>query len=108
MGKLVQHGGHNLNSLLQTFHEPQMAAQQPSAQSQSQVTRPQQGYAAGTGESPGMTHALDLTVFSQMNPVDRFGLAGLLATVRSENTDVANLAIGQDLTQLGLNLNSPE
>ena len=43
-----------------------------------------------------------------MSELDRFGLAGLLATVRSDNPDVAGLAIGQDLNHLGLNLNSVE
>lgn len=43
-----------------------------------------------------------------MVPIDRWGLAGLLATIRSDNPDVAGLAIGQDLTQLGLDLNSQE
>lgn len=43
-----------------------------------------------------------------MSPMDRFGLPGLLAIVRNENPDIASLAIGQDLTQLGLNVNSPE
>lgn len=43
-----------------------------------------------------------------LGELDRFGLAGLLANVRSENPDVAGLAIGQDLNQLGLNLNSVE
>lgn len=68
----------------------------------------QQGYGLGAGDSPGAMHTPDQTHLSQMSPLDRFGLAGLLATVRSENPDVASLAIGQDLTQLGLNLNSPE
>ena len=45
---------------------------------------------------------------SQMSELDRFGLAGLLATVRSDNPDFAGLAIGQDLNHLGLNLNSVE
>lgn len=40
--------------------------------------------------------------------MDRFGLPGLLATIRSENPNVASLAIGQDLNQLGLNLSSHE
>lgn len=43
-----------------------------------------------------------------MSELDRFGLAGLVATVRSENPDVQGLAIGQDLNHLGLNLNSVE
>lgn len=85
-----------------------MTSQQPSTQSQAQTTRLQQGYAVGSGESPGTTHTPDQATLSQMSALDRYGLHGLLATVRSENPDVASLAIGQDLTQLGLNLNSPE
>lgn len=108
MGKPTQQGAHNFTSLLHTFHEGQMTSQQPSAQSQPQTTRLQQGYAVGSGESPGTTHTPDQTTLSQMSALDRYGLHGLLATVRSENPDVASLAIGQDLTQLGLNLNSPE
>ena len=43
-----------------------------------------------------------------MSDIDRFGLAGLISTIRSDNPDVAGLAIGQDLNHLGLNLNSVE
>ena len=43
-----------------------------------------------------------------MSDADRYGLAGLLANIRSEDPMVSGLARGQDLTQLGLNLNSPE
>lgn len=85
-----------------------MPSQQASAQSQPQPTRLQQGYAVASGESPGTRDTPDQTNLSQMSALDRYGLHGLLATVRSENPDVASLAIGQDLTQLGLNLNSPE
>lgn len=84
-----------------------MTSQQPSSQPQPQASRLQQGY-AGSGESPGTAPTPDQTTLSQMSALDRYGLHGLLATVRSENPDVASLAIGQDLTQLGLNLNSPE
>lgn len=107
MGKSTQQGTHNFNSLMQTFHEPQMTSQ-PSSQSQPQTARLQHSYAVGSGESPGTAPTPDQTPLSQMSALDRFGLRGLLATVRSENPDVSSLAIGQDLTQLGLNLNSPE
>ena len=43
-----------------------------------------------------------------MTELDKFGLPGLLDSVRSENPDVSNLAIGHDLTTLGLDLNSSE
>lgn len=103
MGKANQQNAHKFNPLLQSFHEP---SQQASSQLQSQTTRLQQGYAAGASDTPAV--APDQATISQMSAMDRFGLPGLLATVRSENPDVASLAIGQDLTQLGLNLNSPE
>eukprot|EP01136_Pigoraptor_vietnamica_P015421 Opistho-1_new@58580 len=39
---------------------------------------------------------------------DRFGLLGLLNVIRMTEQDLNTLAIGSDLTSLGLNLNSPE
>ncbi|KAL9026272.1 MAG: hypothetical protein Q9196_005041 [Gyalolechia fulgens] len=63
----------------------------------------QQGFQAS-----GASQTAENTSLDQMAPIDRWGLAGLLATIRSDNPDVAGLAIGQDLTQLGLDLNSQE
>jgi len=45
---------------------------------------------------------------SQMAPIDRYGIAGLLATVNNPDRMVSGLAKGLDLTQLGLNLDSKE
>jgi CCR4-NOT transcription complex subunit 2 len=42
------------------------------------------------------------------NDVDAFSLTGLLNFVRNEPADQVGLALGQDLTLLGLDLNSPE
>jgi len=39
---------------------------------------------------------------------DRYGLLGLLSVIRMTDPDVTTLALGTDLTTLGLNLNSPE
>jgi CCR4-NOT transcription complex subunit 2 len=39
---------------------------------------------------------------------DRFGLLGLLSVIRMTDPDVNILALGTDLTTLGLNLNSSE
>jgi CCR4-NOT transcription complex subunit 2 len=39
---------------------------------------------------------------------DRFGLLGLLSVIRMTDPDLNTLALGTDLTTLGLNLNSPE
>ena len=59
-------------------------------------------------ESPGGIPHRTKTPLSQMSELDRFGIAGLLETLRSENPDMSGLAIGQDLTTLGLDLNSQE
>jgi CCR4-NOT transcription complex subunit 2 len=39
---------------------------------------------------------------------DRFGLLGLLSVIRMSDLDLTTLALGTDLTTLGLNLNSRE
>lgn len=41
---------------------------------------------------------------------DQFGMVGLLTFIRAAETDhnLVSLALGSDLTTLGLNLNSPE
>lgn len=44
---------------------------------------------------------------SQSNP-DPFGLLGLLSVIRMSDPDLTSLALGIDLTTLGLNLNSSE
>lgn len=41
-------------------------------------------------------------------PADRFGLLGLLSVIRMNNPDLTSLALGIDLTTLGLNLNSAD
>jgi CCR4-NOT transcription complex subunit 2 len=41
-------------------------------------------------------------------PNDRFGLLGLLSVIQMTNPDLNTLALGTDLTTLGLNLNSTE
>lgn len=41
-------------------------------------------------------------------PIDKFGLLGLLGVIKMSEPDVTSLALGIDLTTLGLNLNSRE
>lgn len=43
-----------------------------------------------------------------MSELEEFGLQGFLSTISNENPEVSYLARGQDLTTLGLNLNSAE
>lgn len=75
-------------------------------QQQPPPSRIPQSYGGTLPDSPATTP--DQAQGSQMSDLDRFGLAGLIATVRSENPDIAGLAIGQDLNHMGLNLNSAE
>ena len=44
----------------------------------------------------------------EMTEAERWGLPGLLDNIRNENNENFNLAIGHDLTALGLDLNSSE
>ena len=48
------------------------------------------------------------TPIEDMNETARYSLPGLMGQMRSNNSDVRALAVGQDLTTLGLNLNSAE
>lgn len=43
-----------------------------------------------------------------MSELDRFGLAGLLSRLRVDNGNPDSLVYGQDLMNLGLDLNRPE
>lgn len=84
---------------------------QTSVQDQAHAARIQQyqnDFANNLADSPGGLQARNKTPLSQMSDLDRFGLAGLFGTIRSENPEIASLAIGHDLTVLGLDLNSTE
>ena len=84
---------------------------QASLQNQTQSSRPQQyqsGFSGDLADSPGGAQQRTKTPLSQMSELDRYGLAGLLEMIRNENVDVSSLAIGHDLTSLGLDLNSSE
>ncbi|KAI9678357.1 MAG: hypothetical protein M1817_006304 [Caeruleum heppii] len=86
------------------------AASQPqSSTSDSRQSQSQPSHQAFTGdlvESP--KNAQGLESLSSMSEIDRYGLAGLLQMIRNEDSDIGALAIGQDLTSLGLDLNQPE
>ena len=90
----------NLNVL--HFSPPQQTGQPQQAQ------QGRQDYGARTGESSRSNDTPDRTPLSQMSELDEFGIQGFLDTVNNENPDVSYLARGQDLTTLGLNLNSSE
>jgi CCR4-NOT transcription complex subunit 2 len=74
--------------------------------------RPQQqpNYGGDFVDSPQATQISESVglSLSGMSDMERFGLTGLLGMIRNESQDLGMLAVGQDLTQLGLNLNQPE
>ncbi|KDN46994.1 hypothetical protein K437DRAFT_223345 [Tilletiaria anomala UBC 951] len=43
-----------------------------------------------------------------LSPADRFGLVGLLSIIKMPDPDLSMLALGADLSKLGLNMNSSE
>lgn len=45
---------------------------------------------------------------SEMTDIERYGLPGLLSMLSQTSPDHSDLAVGQDLTQLGLDLNRPD
>lgn len=90
-----------------TEHQQQRQPSQ-SQQTSSRLQQQQSGFGGDLVDSPGTVQTPDQLPLSQMSELDRFGLAGILAMVRNDNQDLASLAIGQDLTQLGLDLNSSE
>ena len=96
-----------MNPLITSFNDSQFPPQQQTSQSQ-QPSQGRQDYGARTGDSSRSNHTPDRTPSSQMSALDEFGIAGFLHTLNHENPDVAYLARGQDLTTLGLNLNSAE
>ncbi|KAI9821223.1 MAG: hypothetical protein M1827_003957 [Pycnora praestabilis] len=80
--------------------------QRPSQSSQSQ--QQQQAFSGDLVDSPGPVQTPENVPLSQMSELDRFGLSGLLGMIRHESQDLASLAVGQDLTTLGLDLNQPD
>ena len=96
-----------MNALLTNFADLQFPAQQQAGQPQ-QPPQGRQDYGARTGDSSRSNHTPDRTPLSQMSELDEFGIQGFLNTINHENPDVSYLARGQDLTTLGLNLNSAE
>jgi len=71
----------------------QQGQQQQQQQQQSQA--PSGGGGGGGGGAPPAS-------------ADRYGLLGLLSVIRMTDADLTTLALGTDLTSLGLALNSPE
>ncbi|XP_020176467.1 probable NOT transcription complex subunit VIP2 isoform X1 [Aegilops tauschii subsp. strangulata] len=95
-----------LNSLSQTsslgsYEQLLQQYQQPQAQSPfglQQMSSATQSYG---------DHGLK-PILGGRTPPDPYGLLGLLGVIRMNDPDLSSLALGIDLTTLGLNLNSPD
>ena len=97
-----------MNALMTNFNDQQFPPQQPTSQAQQSASQMQQDFGGRPGDSTGLTHTPDRSILTQGSDLDRWGLQGLLETIRHDNPDVSGLARGQELTSLGLNLNSSE
>ncbi|KAL0865284.1 hypothetical protein Bca101_044402 [Brassica carinata] len=73
-------------------------------QNPSQYRLPQMSAVGQPFRDVGLKSAMQVR---QSNP-DRFGLLGLLSVIKMSDPDLTSLALGIDLTTLGLNLNSTE
>jgi CCR4-NOT transcription complex subunit 2 len=85
--------------------------QQQQQQQQQQRMQQQQQQAAlkpANGGKPMMPHGSGGAATMTGQAQDRFGLLGLLPVIRMIDDNVTTLALGIDLTTLGLNLNAPE
>jgi len=64
-----------------------------------------------TDRSPaayGEAQRIGMGALNGMTDSDRYGLNGLTELIKGDNQDTAMLALGTDLTQLGLDLSQPE
>ena len=89
-----------------------LGGQYPSLHSQGSGASSQGGYDFGGGGGAGTRSASSEAKGGvppkPMGSPDRYGLLGLLSVIRMSDPDLTTLALGTDLTTLGLNLNSPE
>ena len=67
-----------------------------------------QGVGGEVNESPNVPHGGLNDRLSNMTEIERYGLPGLLTMISDHSPDHSSLAVGQDLTVVGLDLNRPE
>lgn len=81
----------------------QLVQQYQHHQNQSQFRLQQMSVVGQSARDQGLKSMQGL-----QTPVDKFGLLGLLGVIKMSEPDLTTLALGIDLTTLGLNLNSRE
>ena len=72
-----------------------------------QPTQFEQNFGADAVGSPN-TQLSQHKKLADMTDSERYGLPGLLSMIPLESPDYSSLAVGQDLTVLGLDLSRPE
>lgn len=117
----------NLNSnsslqqqAIQTQNQLQLQPTQPNQLGSLQQALQQRQSAPGAPSNSGMTDrssanfgesqriGMGIGSLVGMSESDRFGLNGLTEMIKGDHQDMAMLALGTDLTQLGLDLSQPE
>eukprot|EP01006_Ploeotia_vitrea_P040587 TRINITY_DN66436_c2_g1_i1.p1 TRINITY_DN66436_c2_g1~~TRINITY_DN66436_c2_g1_i1.p1 ORF type:complete len:434 (+),score=72.04 TRINITY_DN66436_c2_g1_i1:25-1302(+) len=114
----AQLGGHSLHQAAAVGggqHPPHGAAGVPHSQAAGQPTPGAAGHPQGAQQQQQQQIPAQPQGSAHQQPVnpsqlhgDRFGLTGLLSVIRMTDADLNALALGFDLTTLGLNLNSPD
>jgi CCR4-NOT transcription complex subunit 2 len=79
----------------------------PAITQRSQPTQFEQNFGSETIGSPNAQPS-QYKKLSEMSESERYGLPGLLSMIPLESPDYSSLAVGQDLTVLGLDLSRPE
>ncbi|CAD6242068.1 unnamed protein product [Miscanthus lutarioriparius] len=100
------------HNAMELHHKEQLHENVPVMQSQ-QYPMARSGFNLGSSYLPNrQQHQQGANSIQKIQagptPPDPYGLLGLLGVIRMNDADLASLALGIDLTTLGLNLNSPD
>jgi CCR4-NOT transcription complex subunit 2 len=111
-GGVAGGGGGEQGDALEALRQQQVRRQQMAAQQQQQQQQQQQAMMKGLSNLPPSSNMLGApraaaTVGGGGSQPDRFGLLGLLSVIRMTDPDLSLLALGSDLTSMGINLNDP-
>ena len=106
----VQAGSSPHEAALAAAHAAALAQAQQQHHHQQQQQQGLDGGAAASGINTNPTGEVASSPAQQvlLSPADRFGLVGLLSIIKMQDPDLSMLALGADLSKLGLNMNSTE
>ena len=75
---------------------------------QAQLQQDGQNLSQQVANSSNANHLLGKERISEMTELEQYGLEGLFARINPSHPDHSSLALGHDLTTLGIDLNSPD